>query len=124
MLVWQTKNNNNPFASNQTHTNHYLPTAIANCIVRVFLFRAEMHPNTPPDVLPAAESQNTCQSPATVQLHALSAGHFSLPEEQFVRPASPEARRTVPSLSFLIQHVDTTAEKNTTRILFDLGLRR
>jgi len=60
---------------------------------------------------------------ATVQLHALSAGHFSLPEAQFVRPASPTARSTVPSLCFLIQHTNTTTN-TTTRIVFDLGLRR
>lgn len=58
-----------------------------------------------------------------VQVHALSAGHFSLPEEQFVQPASPGARRIVPSLCFLIQHV-SSATGNTTRIVLDLGLRR
>ncbi|KAK0702223.1 beta-lactamase-like protein [Lasiosphaeris hirsuta] len=60
---------------------------------------------------------------ATVSLHALSAGHFSLPEEQFVRPASPGARKTVPSLCFLLQHI-CAASGDTTRIVFDLGLRR
>jgi hypothetical protein len=59
----------------------------------------------------------------TVKVHALSAGHFSLPEEQFVKPAAHGARKTVPSLCFLIQH--TSAQTNiTTRIVFDLGLRR
>jgi hypothetical protein len=62
-------------------------------------------------------------SPTTVQVHALSAGHFSLPEEQFVRPASPAARKTVPSLCFLVQHFSAITRK-TTRIVFDLGLRR
>ncbi|KAK3324326.1 beta-lactamase-like protein [Cercophora scortea] len=61
----------------------------------------------------------------TVQVHALSAGHFSLPEEQFVHPSSPSARSTVPSLCFLIQHIATEAGQTiTTRIVFDLGLRR
>ncbi|GAW19415.1 hypothetical protein ANO14919_089020 [Xylariales sp. No.14919] len=59
----------------------------------------------------------------TVELHALSAGHFTLPEEQFVQPATPGARKTVPSLSFLIQHRDP-ATGDVTRIVFDLGLRR
>ncbi|KAI1735206.1 beta-lactamase-like protein [Xylaria scruposa] len=59
----------------------------------------------------------------TVQVHALSAGHFTLPEEQFVYPASTGARKTVPSLAFLIQHKNRTSGK-TTRIVFDLGLRR
>ncbi|KAI8625580.1 Metallo-hydrolase/oxidoreductase [Xylariaceae sp. FL1651] len=61
--------------------------------------------------------------PVTVQLHALSAGHFTLPEEQFVQPAPPGARKTVPSLSFLMQHTNPITS-NVTRIVFDLGLRR
>ncbi|KAH6713445.1 AhpD-like protein [Leptodontidium sp. MPI-SDFR-AT-0119] len=60
---------------------------------------------------------------AAVQVHALSAGHFSLPEYQFVHPASQTARNTVPSLAFLIQHQDVSTGKKT-RIVFDLGLRR
>ncbi|KAF2871637.1 AhpD-like protein [Massariosphaeria phaeospora] len=60
---------------------------------------------------------------ATVSVHALSGGHFSLPEYQFVHPVSREARKTVPSLSFLIQHHNVTNGK-VTRIVFDLGLRR
>ena len=39
-----------------------------------------------------------------------------------MRPASPAARRTVPSLCFLIQHVSAT--NDITRIVLDLGLRR
>lgn len=58
-----------------------------------------------------------------VQVHALSAGHFSLPEEQFVSPSSLGARNSVPSLCFLIQHVCPVTDRRT-RILFDLGLRR
>jgi glyoxylase-like metal-dependent hydrolase (beta-lactamase superfamily II) len=59
---------------------------------------------------------------ATVSVHALSCGHFTLPEHQFVKPSTLEARRTVPSLAFLVQH---KADSGTvTRILFDLGLRR
>jgi hypothetical protein len=60
---------------------------------------------------------------ATVSVHALSAGHFTLPEYQFVHPVSRDARKTVPSLAFLIQHDDTQSGKRT-RIVFDLGLRR
>jgi hypothetical protein len=62
-------------------------------------------------------------SPATVQVYALSGGHFSLPEENFVRPHSEGVRTTVPSLCFLIQHTSRSTSK-TTRIVFDLGLRR
>lgn len=59
----------------------------------------------------------------SVEVHALSAGHLTLPEEQFIHPASDGARRTVPSLAFLVQHYDP-GENGITRILFDLGLRR
>lgn len=62
-------------------------------------------------------------SSATVSVHALSCGHFTLPEHQFVKPSSLEERRTVPSLAFLIQHEDSNTGRKT-RILFDLGLRR
>ena len=68
-------------------------------------------------------STTTATSTATVKVHALSAGQFSLPEEQFVSPSSPGARNTVPSLCFLIQRV-CPATGRTTRIVFDLGLRR
>ncbi|KAF3043587.1 hypothetical protein E8E11_003999 [Didymella keratinophila] len=61
-------------------------------------------------------------SVATVSVHALSCGHFTLPEHQFVKPSNFEARRTVPSLAFLVQHKNQTGRM--TRILFDLGLRR
>lgn len=60
-------------------------------------------------------------SAATVSVHALSCGHFTLPEHQFVKPSNLGARRTVPSLAFLIQHKNQTGR--VTRILFDLGLR-
>lgn len=59
----------------------------------------------------------------TVTVHALEAGRLTLPERFFVHPSVETARRTVPSLSFLIQHNDKS-EKGTTRIIFDLGLRR
>ncbi|KAI5203413.1 hypothetical protein E4T39_04260 [Aureobasidium subglaciale] len=58
----------------------------------------------------------------TVTLHALSAGHFTLPEHQFISPVAETARKSVPSLVFLIQHVDSAGQ--FTRIIFDLGLRR
>lgn len=59
----------------------------------------------------------------TVTLHALSAGHFTLPEYQFVAQIAETARKTVPSLAFLIQHCNP-ATGHLTRIVFDLGLRR
>ncbi|EXJ65843.1 uncharacterized protein A1O5_11084 [Cladophialophora psammophila CBS 110553] len=75
------------------------------------------YPNQAPPSPPESPSE------ATVQVYALSAGHFSLPERFFVHPASQTARRIVPSLSFLIIHEDQETGQ-TTRIVFDLGLRR
>jgi glyoxylase-like metal-dependent hydrolase (beta-lactamase superfamily II) len=64
-----------------------------------------------------------------VSVHALAAGQFNLPERFFVSPlADPNARKTVPSLSFLIQHQTPPSplspDGQLTRIVFDLGLRR
>ncbi|KAF2276591.1 Metallo-hydrolase/oxidoreductase [Westerdykella ornata] len=58
-----------------------------------------------------------------VSVYALSCGHFTLPEYQFVHPVSKDARKTVPSLAFLLVHTDPNTGR-ATRILFDLGLRR
>ncbi|KAJ9626665.1 uncharacterized protein PV06_00079 [Exophiala oligosperma] len=60
---------------------------------------------------------------AIVTVHALDAGHITIPERFFVIPNDPDARRTVPSLSFLIQHKDASSGK-VTRLVFDLGIRR
>ena len=60
---------------------------------------------------------------AFVSVHALPAGHFTLPEYQFVQPVSRDSRKTVPSLAFLIQHQNIYTRR-WTRIVFDLGLRR
>jgi glyoxylase-like metal-dependent hydrolase (beta-lactamase superfamily II) len=58
-----------------------------------------------------------------VSVHALSAGSLTIPEKFFVVPSDPDIKFTVPSLSFLIQHTSSSTNK-TTRIIFDLGLRR
>ncbi|KAL2205527.1 Metallo-hydrolase/oxidoreductase [Sarocladium strictum] len=58
-----------------------------------------------------------------VEVHALSAGHFTLPEHQFISPCEDGARKLVPSLCFLVHHRSPITNK-TTRIVFDLGLRR
>ena len=59
---------------------------------------------------------------AYASVHALSTGSLTLPERFFITPADDNAKRTVPSLSFLIQH--HSADGATTRLVFDLGLRR
>ncbi|RWQ93716.1 beta-lactamase-like protein [Paecilomyces variotii] len=69
------------------------------------------------------QTKSDSSSEATVDVHVLLAGHLTLPEKYFVHPASDTARRTVPSLSFLIQHQHPVSKK-LTRIVFDLGLRR
>ncbi|KAJ3547158.1 hypothetical protein NM208_g1652 [Fusarium decemcellulare] len=61
---------------------------------------------------------------AFVSVHALSGGYLTLPERFFVTPVDDASvRKTVPSLSFLIQHTDQDTGK-ITRIVFDLGIRR
>jgi hypothetical protein len=63
------------------------------------------------------------EAPNQVTWHVLEAGRLTLPERFFVHPADETARQTVPSLAFLIQHYNAVSRK-TTRIVFDLGLRR
>jgi glyoxylase-like metal-dependent hydrolase (beta-lactamase superfamily II) len=53
---------------------------------------------------------------------ALEAGQLTLPEKLFVTDADPDKRATVPSLSFLVQH--PSSDGKTTRLVFDLGLKR
>lgn len=72
---------------------------------------------------------NRSTSYGIVSVYALTAGQFSLPERFIVSPlADPNARKTVPSLSFLIQHQSppppTSPNGQLIRIVFDLGLRR
>ncbi|KAE8308211.1 beta-lactamase-like protein [Aspergillus transmontanensis] len=63
-------------------------------------------------------------SPATVSVHALDAGSVTVPESFFVMPVDEaNARKTVPSLSFLIQHHSASTGR-VTRVVFDLGIRR
>lgn len=53
---------------------------------------------------------------AFVKISALDAGELTLQEKFFVTDPAPDAKHTVPSLSFLIQHDDT-------KLVFDGGLR-
>lgn len=69
-----------------------------------------------------------------VTVSPIEGGFITLPDRFFVSPADPEARKTVPSLSFLITHpgpsppllqpYSTKMTKAPVHILFDLGLRR
>ncbi|KAI0191095.1 hypothetical protein F4808DRAFT_453724 [Astrocystis sublimbata] len=61
-----------------------------------------------------------------VTVSALDAGHITLPDCLFVTGADPDARTTVPSLSFLIQHPSSPAHRDgvTTNLVFDLGVKR
>lgn len=86
---------------------------LSNCKT-IIMKDSTIHPIPPPS--PPADE-------AKVTVHALSAGHLTLPEKFFVHPSDVTARRTVPSLAFLIQHEDP-ASRRKTRLLFDLGLRR
>lgn len=79
--------------------------------------------------LPSPGSQQTY-----VSISPIVAGSITLPEKLFIHPVNPDARRTVPSLAFLITHPGTatpsvapsiiTAQSSPFRLLFDLGLRR
>lgn len=60
---------------------------------------------------------------STVTVHALDAGHITIPERFFIVPSDPDAKHTVPSLSFLVQHKSPSTGK-ITRIVWDLGMRR
>ncbi|KAL9055463.1 MAG: hypothetical protein Q9162_003561 [Coniocarpon cinnabarinum] len=61
------------------------------------------------------------QDASCVKVTPIVCGTFTLPERAFVSPVDPDAKRLVPSLSFLIQH--NGERTGVTRILFDLGLR-
>lgn len=78
----------------------------------------------PSNVLPPpSEEQNY------VAVSAIPAGFITLSDHHFVTPAEPGAKRTVPSLAFLITHPAPTSKSmgatsvQPFRIMFDLGLR-
>lgn len=68
-------------------------------------------------------SLSSSSDSTVVRVYALSAGHLTLPERNFVYPCSETAKSTVPSLAFIIQH-ENASTKKATNIVFDLGLRR
>ncbi|KAF2771841.1 Metallo-hydrolase/oxidoreductase [Teratosphaeria nubilosa] len=63
-----------------------------------------------------------------VTVSPMAGGYITLQDKFFVSQADPEAKRTVPSLAFLIQHPGTSAfggdSSKPFRMMFDLGLRK
>ncbi|KAK5197433.1 hypothetical protein LTR92_003373 [Exophiala xenobiotica] len=64
-----------------------------------------------------------------VKVAALNGGFLTLPERNFVTDPDPQKGTTVPSMCFLIEHPSgksksTTENANTTRVVFDLGIKR
>lgn len=78
-----------------------------------------MSSNNPTIILPNAIPNQTY-----VKISALQAGSLTLPEHLFVTNADPNKRATVPSLSFLIQHPSSNHPSYTSKLVFDLGLKR
>lgn len=72
--------------------------------------------------LPSAGSDQTY-----VSISALTGGFITLPEKFFVSPSDQDAKKTVPSLTFLITHPGfvsgSESEASPIQIMFDLGLR-
>ncbi|EME87009.1 uncharacterized protein MYCFIDRAFT_130685 [Pseudocercospora fijiensis CIRAD86] len=68
---------------------------------------------------------------AYVTVSPIPGGFITLSDTFFVKPADPTAKRTVPSLTFLIQHPNPPPSSGYTshpnkpfRLMFDLGLRK
>jgi glyoxylase-like metal-dependent hydrolase (beta-lactamase superfamily II) len=75
------------------------------------------------DSLPAPTKNQTY-----VTVSPIAGGFITLAEQFFVSPATQDAKRTVPSLTFLVTHPGTSAfgavPSKPFRMMFDLGLRR
>jgi glyoxylase-like metal-dependent hydrolase (beta-lactamase superfamily II) len=75
------------------------------------------------DSLPAPTKNQTY-----VTVSPIAGGFITLAEQFFVSPATQDAKRTVPSLTFLVTHPGTSAFRaepsKPFRMMFDLGLRR
>jgi glyoxylase-like metal-dependent hydrolase (beta-lactamase superfamily II) len=76
-----------------------------------------------PNSLPAPSTNQTY-----VTVSPIVGGFITLAEQFFVSPATQDAKRTVPSLTFLVTHPGTSAfgaeSSKPFRMMFDLGLRR
>lgn len=79
----------------------------------------------PSPLPPARPNQNY------VTVSPIAGGFITLPDNRFVQPADPEAKRTVPSLTFLITHPQPPLSSpyhshngKPVYLMFDLGLRK
>lgn len=63
------------------------------------------------------------QDQVYVRVAALNGGFVTLPETAFVTEPDPHKLSTVPSMAFLIEHVDPSTHK-LERLVFDLGIKR
>ncbi len=74
-------------------------------------------------ILPAA-----APSQKYVEVSPIPGGFITLSDHFFVHPADPGAKRTVPSLTFLVKHPGTSAfgadSSKPFHLMFDLGLRK
>lgn len=81
-----------------------------------------MTTNTTPELPPAASDQKY------VEVSPIPGGFITLDENFFVKPYTEGARRTVPSLTFLVKHPGSNKygadESKPFHLMFDLGLRR
>lgn len=84
-----------------------------------------MSSDTQSTLPPARSNQNY------VTVSPIAGGFITLPDRFFVKPADPEAKRTVPSLTFLIAHPGPPASSQYQRndgkplhLMYDLGLRK
>ncbi|KAK0353590.1 hypothetical protein LTR02_012746 [Friedmanniomyces endolithicus] len=82
-----------------------------------------MASTTTPSILPPASPNQTY-----VTVSPMAGGFITLSDKFFIHPASPDAKRTVPSLTFLITHPGSALHNaNPSKpfnLMFDLGLRK
>jgi hypothetical protein len=93
------------------------------------------HEEEPLQISPSKMTSTTTSllpPPSLYQTHVtvspLAGGFITLADNFFVHPADPGAKRTVPSLTFLVTHPGTTSfganASKPFHMMFDLGLRK
>lgn len=92
----------------------------------------------PPNFYPSLNITSLLPLPTENQTYVtvspISGGYITLSDHFFIQPAEQGAKRTVPSLAFLIRHPgnehaiksigNPTGEASTINMMFDLGLRK